>query len=147
MSTLEEQEYQKRFDWGLWRKLLRFLKPYKKHLVVLGITVMVLAGIDTVFPLMTKYAVDTYIIPKSLEGLWRFGIIYGILVVIQAIVVWLFIAIAGKVDMGLCYDIRRKGFERLQELSFSYYDRTQVGWLMAMDIFPKNITNIKWFMN
>jgi ATP-binding cassette subfamily B protein len=131
MSILEEQEYKKRFDWGLWKKLLRFLAPYKKYLGVLGVTVMVLAGIDTVFPLMTKYAVDTYIVPKSLDGLWGFGIIYCILVVMQAFVVWLFIAMAGKVDMGLCYDIRRKGFERLQELSFSYYDRTQVGWLMA----------------
>ncbi len=131
MNILEEQEYQKRFDWGLWRRLLRFLKPYRKYLAILGVTVTVLAGIDTIFPLMTKYAVDSFIVPGSLDGLWRFGLIYGILVVVQACVVWSFIAMAGKVDMGLCYDIRRKGFERLQELSFSYYDRTQVGWLMA----------------
>jgi ATP-binding cassette subfamily B protein len=131
MSTLKEEEYQKRFDWGLWRKLLRFLKPYRKHMLGLSVTVLVLAGIDTIFPLMTKHAVDTFIVPGSREGIWRFAVVYGVLVVIQATVVWLFIAIAGKIDMGLCYDIRRKGFKRLQELSFSYYDRTQVGWLMA----------------
>lgn len=131
MSTIREEEYQKRFDWGLWKKLLRFLKPYRRHLAVLGVTVTVLAAIDTIFPLMTKHAVDAFIIPRSFGGLWRFAILYGVLVVIQATVVWLFIAVAGKIDMGLCYDIRKRGFERLQELSFSYYDRTQVGWLMA----------------
>jgi ATP-binding cassette subfamily B protein len=131
MSTHEEQEYRKRFDWGLWKKLLRYLLPYRRHMVVLGIAVMFLAGIDTIFPLMTKYAVDSFIVPKSLHGMWRFAILFGMLVVIQSTVVWLFIATAGKVDMGLCYDIRRKGFERLQELSFSYYDRTQVGWIIA----------------
>ncbi len=131
MSEYKEEEYQKRFDWGLWKKLLSYLKPYKKHLTILGIVVIVLAGIDTIFPLMTKYAVDSYIIPGSLVGLWRFGLIYLLLILMQAVVVWLFIAVAGKIDMGLCYDIRKKGFQRLQELSFTYYDRTQVGWLMA----------------
>jgi ATP-binding cassette subfamily B protein len=33
--------------------------------------------------------------------------------------------------MGICYDIRKNGFKRLQELSFTYYDKTAVGWLMA----------------
>ena len=33
--------------------------------------------------------------------------------------------------MSLSYDIRKAGFKRLQELSFSYYDKTSVGWLMA----------------
>ena len=33
--------------------------------------------------------------------------------------------------MYLTYDIRRKGFLHLQELSFNYYDKTPVGWLMA----------------
>jgi ATP-binding cassette subfamily B protein len=33
--------------------------------------------------------------------------------------------------MGVCYDLRETGFKRLQELSYSYYDRTPVGWIMA----------------
>ncbi|TET21706.1 MAG: ABC transporter ATP-binding protein [Candidatus Cloacimonadota bacterium] len=131
MSVFEEQDYKKRFDWQLWKKLFRYLKPYKKHLAVLGVVVIILAGIDTVFPLMTKLAVDSYIVPRTFEGLWKFGFLFALLVIVQAVVVWLFIAIAGKIDMGICYDIRKRGFERLQELSFTYYDRTQVGWIMA----------------
>ncbi|MCP4707095.1 MAG: ABC transporter ATP-binding protein, partial [Planctomycetes bacterium] len=52
-------------------------------------------------------------------------------IAIQGLNVWLLIAIAGKVDMWVCYDIRKAGFQRLQELSFSYFDKTPVGWLMA----------------
>jgi ATP-binding cassette subfamily B protein len=127
----EEEVYTKRFDWGLWFQLFRYLKPYKRHLFVLSVVVIILAGIDTVFPLLTKIVVDEFIIPGSMEGLRSFGLIYLLLIIVQALVVWLFIAVAGKVDMGLCYDIRRIGFKRLQELSFTYYDRTQVGWIMA----------------
>ena len=31
----------------------------------------------------------------------------------------------------MSYDIRKKGFEKLQILSLSYYDEKAVGWLMA----------------
>lgn len=33
--------------------------------------------------------------------------------------------------MHLTYDIRERAFKKLQELSFSYYDRTPSGWIMA----------------
>ena len=49
----------------------------------------------------------------------------------KASITWLFIIIAGKVEVWLVYDIRKAGFKRLQELSFSYYDKTPVGWMMA----------------
>ncbi len=131
MSGYEEEEYRKRFDFRLWIRLFGYLKPYKRHLIILAFAMVCLAGIDTVFPLLTKYTVDKYIIPGILNGLWKFAVLYASLVILQAMVVWVFIAVAGKIDMGICYDIRKKGFERLQELSFTYYDRTQVGWLMA----------------
>ena len=53
------------------------------------------------------------------------------MVALQAVNVWLLIDIAGKIEIGVCYDIRKLGFKKLQELSFSYYDKTPVGWIMA----------------
>ncbi|MBN1755326.1 ABC transporter ATP-binding protein [bacterium] len=131
MTAFDEKEYIKKFDWGLWRRLLRFTKPYKKYIAVLVILMIGLAGIDVIFPLMTKYAIDHFIVPGTTLGVPRFALVYALLVVIQAFNVWFFISIAGKIDMGICYDIRKKGFHHLQELSLSYYDRTAVGWLMA----------------
>jgi ATP-binding cassette subfamily B protein len=42
-----------------------------------------------------------------------------------------FIFLAGKIRTHVGYDIRSDGFANLQRLSFSYYDRRPVGWLMA----------------
>jgi ATP-binding cassette subfamily B protein len=131
MNNFKEEEYNKRFDLGVWKQLLHYTKPYRRHFVLLGFVVIGLAGIDTIFPILTRYVVDEFIVPGSLEGLHNFGILYLGLIIVQALIVWLFIAFAGKVDMGICYDIRKAGFQKLQELSFSYYDRTQVGWIMA----------------
>jgi len=131
MNTIQEQEYNKRFDFGLWLKLLRYVKPYRKLMCVLGCVMVGVAGIDVIFPLMTQKAIDSFVLTGSLTGLPRFMITYGLLIAVQTINVWLLVAIAGKIDMGICYDIRKDGFCRLQELSYSYYDKTAVGWLMA----------------
>jgi ATP-binding cassette subfamily B protein len=88
-------------------------------------------GIDVIFPLMNRYAIDNFIVTGRLGGLWVFAGIYAGLVALQAINVYFFIYIAGRIEMSLSYDIRKAGFKRLQELSFSYYDKTSVGWLMA----------------
>lgn len=131
LSINEEQDYDKKIDFSLWKKLLKYLKPYKKILLLLSVVMLAVAGIDVIFPLMNKFAIDTFIVPGDISGLWNFAIVYGVLVVIQVFNIWALIAIAGKVETWLPYDIRKEGFERLQQLSFSYYDKTPIGWLMA----------------
>jgi len=130
-SVFQEQEYEKKLDLGLWKRLIRYAKPDLKTFIFLILVNLGVSAFDAVNPLLTRYAIDHYIVPGSLEGLWQFGLVYGLLIVFQGINIWLMIALSGKIEMGIAYDIRKKGFERLQELSFSYYDRTPVGWIMA----------------
>lgn len=131
MSVYKEQEYTKRFDISLWKKLYQFIKPYKKRLAVLGFFMLALAGIDVIFPLMTKYAIDHFVVPQSIDGIVAFGVVYFVLIALQSLNIYFFIAIAGKIEMSISYDIRKKGFKHLQELSFNYYDKTPVGWIMT----------------
>ncbi|SKC48574.1 ABC transporter ATP-binding protein [Maledivibacter halophilus] len=131
MSTIKEQNYNKGFDIELWKKLLRFAKPYKRNLILIGVMMIILASVDVIFPMLTKYAIDNFIVPQQLEGLKIFVLWYILLIICQSIFVWIFIEQAAKVEVGICYDIRKLGFKRLQELSFSYFDRTQIGWIMA----------------
>jgi ATP-binding cassette subfamily B protein len=131
MQDFKEQEYTRQIDWYLWKKIIRYLKNYRKETFWL-ITVMTIVGlIDALFPYMSKYAIDNFVVPGSTEGITGFSVIYGLLIVVQATNVWLLIALAGKLETWLGYDIRKDGFKRLQELSFSYYDKTAVGWIMA----------------
>lgn len=131
MSQWEEKEYTENLDWQSWKKLLRYIYPYKKYMMILAIIMVLNAGVDASFPLFTKYAIDHYVIPKTLAGIHWFIISFVSMIVFQAANIWLLIAIAGKVDMGICYDIRKKGFEKLQELSYSYYDNTPTGWIIS----------------
>lgn len=131
MNGLTEQEYKKKFDIQLWKKLIKYLMPFKKQFILLGIFMVLIGIVEATFPLMTRYAIDNFIGKNTVAGLDKFGAAYLLLVVFQVFNVWSMIKLAGKIDIGLCYDIRKKGFKRLQELTLSYFDKTPVGWIMA----------------
>jgi len=131
LNTFEEHDYTKQIDPQLWRKLLRHAAGYKWHLIGLCFVMVLVAVIDAVFPLMNRAAIDRFIVPGVTEGLGTFLLMYAGLVVVQAANVYLLIALAGRIEVGIIHDLRKIGFKRLQELSFSYYDRTPVGWIMA----------------
>lgn len=131
MNQFEEHDYSSEFDPQLWRRLLRFAGNFKRHFVGLAIVMAMVAVVDAVFPMMNKIAIDRFIVPQTTEGLGGFLLTYGLLVVVQAANILIFISIAGRIEIGLVHDLRNVGFRRLQELSFSYYDRTPVGWIMA----------------
>lgn len=131
MSVHKEQEYTKRFDFSLWKKLYQFIKPYKKRLLILASFMLSLAGVDVILPLMSKYAIDHFVVPQNTDGIVVFGIVYFVLIIVQSMNIYFFIAIAGKIEMSISYDIRKTGFKHLQELSFNYYDKTPVGWIMT----------------
>ena len=41
MSRMEEQVYDKPFDWKIWKKLGPFLKKYRVRLFLIGLTMIV----------------------------------------------------------------------------------------------------------
>lgn len=131
MHAFEEKQYSKKIDLGLWRKLLGYAKAYRRHLLWISAVMVLVAIIDATYPVMTRYAVDEFIVPGDATGIGLFAAGYAALVVTQAVLIWLFISLAGTVETGVCYDLRRRGFRRLQELSLHYYDTTPTGWIMT----------------
>ena len=127
----EEEEFQKKWDLGLWRRLLKFAKPYRWDFLILGVVMMAVGAIDAVFPLMTKTAVDHFMTPRAGEGLVGFALTYLGVAITQGLLVWFLIWQAGRIEQGLIHDLRRAGFARLQKLSFSYFDRTPGGWILT----------------
>lgn len=131
MTANQEQDYTKKLDFGLWRKLFQYIIPYKKYVMRLTLVMMAVGGIDVIFPIMTRYAIDNFVLKGDLQGLWIFAGVYALLVLFQSTNIRLLALNAGKIETGVVYDIRHKGFDNLQSLSFSYYDKTPVGWMMA----------------
>lgn len=128
--TFTEEEYTGRLSWRLWRRLLGRMLEYRRYAIPLAACSMGLAAVEASFTLVTRAAIDTALAGRSaaLAGyLW----IFAAMAVAFTVGVWGFITLAGRISTHVSHDIRRDAFARLQELSFSYYDRRPVGWLMA----------------
>ncbi len=131
MQAFEEQDYTKRFDLSLWKKLLHTAKPYHKNLLMIVLLMSISAIIDVVLPNMSAYAIDVMIAGKDLSNLTAFILVYLLLLAVQVGTIFGFIRECGIVETGTAYLIRKLGFQKLQELPFSYYDRMPVGYLMS----------------
>ncbi|MCL2549328.1 MAG: ABC transporter transmembrane domain-containing protein, partial [Symbiobacteriaceae bacterium] len=131
MYFQEEQDYTKQFDPQLWRRVLSLAYPYRFQLLTIVSCMVVSAAIDVGLTYINRILIDNHVAPRTAEGLPLFIIGWISLIVIQAVSVYTFIRAAGRVEAGVTHDIRARGFRRLQELSFSFYDTTSVGFLMA----------------
>lgn len=115
----------------VWAKMLPFLKPYTKKMALLGAVMVLAAAIDICYTLMTGYAVDHFITPRSHEGLLPFALLYLLLVLIITCSTMTMGRTGIATEVRLNRDMREKLFTHLQTLSFSYYNQTPVGTIMA----------------
>lgn len=144
MNYFEEETYDNtKFDITIWKQIFVYFKPLKKYLAIGLMAVILLAGVDVAYPLINRYAIDEIIAKNDLSKLPLFIGMYAAYVIVLASMVFTFIYAAGRIQNQLAYAMRKSAFEKLQELPFSYYDRTPVGWIMArMTSDSRNLSDI-----
>ena len=118
-------------DWGTWRRLAGLVRRHAPIARGVMIAAMVLAVVDTCFPLATLGLIDELTERGAEARLWPWALLYFGLQVALCTTILIFIRLTGALTARVSYDLREKGFERLQELSFSYYDSRPAGWILA----------------
>lgn len=116
---------------GLWKRLFGYALVYKKELAFLLVAAIATAAVEVSYSLFAKWVVDD-VQENGMDasfGLW--GGLYLLCNLIVALAIGGFEWIAGRVSCYVSHDIRFDAFVNLQKLSFSYFDRRPVGWLMA----------------
>ena len=131
MQQQQEKDFTKRFDAGLWARLIRYMKPYHKHLIGIMLTMLVSAACDTIFPLLNREAIDQFVTVGNTAGLAGFILRYASTVLVQTACIFSFCQLSGRAECGINRHIRALCFKRLEELSFSYYDQTPVGFIIS----------------
>ena len=127
----EEEDYTAQNNSGTIRRILSLVKPYRLWVVGFLSAVMVVSVLDSYFTYLSKQIIDLGIVPGDAEALTAIVTEYMSLIVVQAGAVFLFIYLAGVLGERVMYDLRKKLFNNLQDLSLSYYSRTPVGWIMS----------------
>ena len=127
----EEEDFNTRFSGRTVGRILQQVVPYWRMVVMfLGFVVLVTIS-DSIFTYFGKLLIDDAIVPRDPAALRSILVYFGILSVLTAGVVFGFIYITALLGEKVRYDLRRKLFDHLQNLSFSYFDKTAVGWIMS----------------
>lgn len=125
---IDEQEYDKPFSLEIYKKTFRFISPHKNHLVWAGILMIIASCADALVPLFQKYALDQFVTKGTTEGIWVFGGVYFVVVCLQMLIMFHYAIHAMSLDLKISRDMKREMFIKFQELSFSFYNRTPVGY-------------------
>ncbi|MBR6779971.1 MAG: hypothetical protein IKM24_03030, partial [Clostridia bacterium] len=64
-------------------KIMPYIRPYGKLILLMSLLLFVDSGIALISPLFQKYAIDNFVTPLSTDGLVMFAIVYVILIFFQ----------------------------------------------------------------
>jgi ATP-binding cassette subfamily B protein len=113
-----------------FRRLLSFLRPYRRQLIVSLLLAWLAMGMTVVIPLLIGGAVNAIeeerrgdILPLTLALLGA-GLLRLTLTVGRRL-------IAGKVSLAVEFDLRQRFYEHLQKLELAFFDSQQTGQLMS----------------
>ncbi len=127
----EEEDFQAQLSGKTLKRMFTLTLPHKWWLIGFIVLIAVVAAQDGVFNYLKKLIIDQGIVPHDTAALTSALIVYAIIALTQAAGVFGFIYLAGILGERVQYDLRKKLFNHLQTLSFSYFDRTAVGWIMS----------------
>ncbi|MGQ9554454.1 MAG: ABC transporter ATP-binding protein [Anaerolineae bacterium] len=114
----------------LWR-VLRYMRPYIWQECLAFASMLGIASVGLAIPRYMGSIVDRGIIGHSHAYL-----VYGVLIVLglsiaRAAMIFSQGYLTERVAQGIAYDQRNQLYQKLQRLSFSYYDRAETGQLLA----------------
>ena len=125
---------QKNFNVKLFRRLLKYVYPYKINFIFLLIAAISISVFSIINQYLLKIAVDNYITPKDYDGLiFIISLMLGILL-FQVSFQFLFVFLANILGQKVVYDIRIKLFSRIISFKMSYYDKSSVGRLVTRSV-------------
>ncbi len=128
---IPEHLQHKQYDSRIARRLLGYVKPYWRQMVLALLLMGMVTGATLAGPYLIKFALDNAIAKGNLPLLrWLVAAYVGV-----NIVAWLAraaqVAVVAEAGQMSIYQIRKQLFEHLQRQSLSFFDRADVGVLMS----------------
>ena len=130
-TYFEEEEFATQFNGQTILRILAQAKPHWPMMLGFLLCISLVALMDSYFTFLSKQIIDEAIANQDNARLLDIIKLYGGMIVFQAAGVLGFIYFAGLLGERIRYDLRRKMVNHLQTLSFSYFDKTPIGWIIS----------------
>lgn len=172
--AFEEEALPSKLNLAVWGKIGKYaLKKWPMLLLILLCTVFTAYYDSSFVPMMNKAAIvasstytgygDVWAVTLDVDfifGLHWYGMSFAtyltilvVMILVRSLTIFLNFFLTNYVSMEIMTSLRRDTFKKIQELSFSYFDRTSSGWLIARmqndtssigDVLSWSLTSIFW---
>lgn len=124
----------KAFDIRLFKRILKYTKPYQKRfygVIIFAISLSVFAALR---PYLLKQTVDGYIKTQDSIGLLNYIILMGIVLLLEVFSQFYFVYWANWLGQDIVKDIRVKLFKHILSFRMKYFDLVPVGQLVTRSV-------------
>ena len=144
-SNQEEEILGKAYDGRLMRRLLTYLRPYKWHVVLALVAIVLKSVADVLGPFLTKIAIDKYLAKSPnthswigdrlssapLTGIAQIGGLYIGLLAVTFTLEFIQTYTMQWTGQKVMFDLRSQIFRYLQHMHVGFFDKNPVGRLVT----------------
>lgn len=124
----------KAFDTRLFKRILKFTKPYQwrfNGVIIFAVSLSIFAALR---PYLLKQTVDGYIATQDQQGLLLYVILMGIVLLLEVFSQFYFVYWANWLGQDIVKDIRTKLFRHILSFRMKYFDHVPVGQLVTRSV-------------
>lgn len=111
-----------KFDIGQLKRLITYIKPYKKPMALVIFLMLSSSGLSMLIPQFLMKVMDECIPSQDMRKIIVYSLLASLIGIYAAICLRFKIKITNEIGQNIIHQIRYDIFEHLQELPFSYYD-------------------------
>ncbi|UPT71246.1 MAG: ABC transporter ATP-binding protein/permease [Flavobacterium sp. JAD_PAG50586_2] len=124
----------KAFDTNLFKRILKYTKPYKMRLYGVLLFAFSLALFASLRPLLLEITIDKYVKTASKTGLLTYVMLMGTMLLLEVLSQFYFVYWANWLGQDIIKDIRTKLFRHMQTFRMRYFDNSPVGMLVTRSV-------------
>ena len=132
----------KAWDTALLKRVLAYVKPYRKTFIITGILVVLLAILGPIRPWIIQHTIDVEVAAKNEEGVLYFTLLLIAVLIIEAVVQFFQTYMANWLGQSVIKDMRVQLYKHILSFRLKYFDRTAIGTLVT-----RNVSDIETIAN
>jgi ATP-binding cassette subfamily B protein len=125
------ENFQQEFNKRHFIRLLSYLKPYTKMVVITLVIIIAVSMSELAGPVLIQQAIDNVLPEKDMSMLHVIGLTYLGLRIVMMIGAYLRTVLLNKIGQSIIYDLRKQLFDHIQRLSLRFFDGRPAGKIMV----------------
>lgn len=121
----------KAFDMHLFRRVMSFVRPYKRTFIIALLLTFTLAGLGVIRPVLMGDMIDGYAVTGDERGLMWMTIIVCGLLVLEAVLQFQQAYWTSWLGQAVTFDLRNRLYRRILSFKLRWFDRTPIGTLVT----------------